>query len=200
MPLARSGSKGSEGEIRHVRTLLDRGVHPTAEALHWAVRQARPGMVTLLLDRGEERGWLTDCYVDFPDFDPLAASLRTSLTSLEIDLVALLLERGADPDARYAGGTTPLMLLAREVSLKQAQAGAPHPDADADGELPSPSPYHEKWFAPLFRLLMEHGADLGLRDDAGRTAADHVPDDDHDRAIKRALLTPSPSGAGLPGA
>ena len=56
--------------------------------------------------------------------------------------------------------------------------------------MPSPSPYHEKWFVPLFELLRAHGAELSLRDAAGRTAADHVPTDDHDRALKRELLTP----------
>jgi len=41
---------------------------------------------------------------------------------------------------------------------------------------------------------MEHGADLSLRDHAGRRAADYVPDDDHDRALKRALLRPPSAG------
>jgi ankyrin repeat protein len=190
MPLARSGGKGSEGDIRHVRALLDRGVHPTAEALHWAVREARPGMVNLLLDRGEQVGWLTDCFVGFPNFDPLASSLRLSLPSLEIGMVELLLERGADPNARDASGATPTMLLAREVYLAEAHVQPPH----FDRMTASPSAYHEKWFVPLLDLLLEHGADLSLRDDAGRTAADHVREADFDRVVKRELLRPRARG------
>jgi ankyrin repeat protein len=184
MPLARRGSKGTEGDIRHVRALLDRGVHPTAEALHWAVREARPQMVDLLLDAGERRGWSTDCFVEFPDFDPLGSSLRLAVVGLEIDMVRHLLERGADPDARDAKGATALMWLTREVYLKETYARPPY----SEQVLASPSPYHEKWFVPLFDLLMAHGADPSLRDLEGRTAADYVPDDDHDRALKLALL------------
>ena len=84
-------------------------------------------MVNLLLDRGEQVGWLTDCAVPYPNFDPLAGSLRSSILSLDIEMA---------------------------------------------------------------KLLLAHGADLSLRDDGGLTAADQLPDDDHDRVIKRALLQP----------
>lgn len=186
MPLARNGSRRSEGDIAHVRRLLDLGVHPTAEALHCSVHQARREMTTLLLDRGDEVGWLTDCFVRFPDFDPLALSLRMSLTLLEIDMVKMLLERGADPNVRYASGRTPLMVLTREVHRR----GAP----EAAGATRTAGPtYHDLWFRPLFDLLVAHGADLALRDDEGRTAADLVREDDPERDLKRALLTPTPA-------
>jgi ankyrin repeat protein len=184
-PLARSGARASEGELHHVRTLIERGVRPTPEALQWAAQQARPQMATLLLDRAERDGWLTGCVGEpWPASDPLAGALRASLLSLEIEMVGLLLERGADPNVRDPGGVTPAMLLARHVYLKRIYARPPH----ADPPLASPSPYHERWFAPLLGLLLTHGADLSLRDAAGRTAADYVPGDDHDRAVKLALL------------
>ena len=187
-PLARSGAARTEGEIGHVRSLLERGVRPTPEALQWAARQARPQMVGLLIDRAERDGWLLDCVAAVPEgHDPLAGALRASLLALEIDMVRLLLERGADPNTRLPSGVTPLMLLVQRVYLAEPYGRPPH----ADPPLPSPSPYHEKWFAPLLSLLLEHGADLALRDLEGRTAADHVQDDDHDRGIKRRLLRPA---------
>jgi ankyrin repeat protein len=184
-PLARSGAAGSEGDLHLVRALIERGVRPTPEALQQAAVQARPEMVRLLLDRGARDGWLVGCQGKVPEpFDPLAGALRASLLSLRIDMVALLLEHGADPDRRDASGATPAMLLARHVYLKETYARPPF----ADSSLASPSPYHDRWFAPLLRLLLEHGADLSLRDHAGRSAADYVPDDDHDRVLKRELL------------
>jgi ankyrin repeat protein len=183
-PLARSFPKGTEGEIHYVQALLERGVRPTPEAPHWAVRQARPAMVNLLLDYGEQIDWLTDCLAKTPNYDPLAGSLRLSIGGLEIDMVKLLLERGADPNARDSRGITPAMQLARDVYLKEVYAQPPY----VAQTLPSPSAYHHKWFVPLLDLLLEHGADLSLRDREGRTAYDYVPDDDHDRVIKRELL------------
>jgi len=143
-------------------------------------------MVNLLLDRGEQVGWLTDCAVPYPNFDPLAGSLRSSILSLDIEMAKLLLERGADPNARDAYGRTATMWLARHIYLKEAYARPPH----SGQSQPSPSPYHERWFVSFLDLLLVHGADLSLRDDGGLTAADQLPDDDHDRVIKRALLQP----------
>jgi ankyrin repeat protein len=184
-PLARSGSQRTEGEIVHVRALLERGARPTPEALQWAASQARPEMTGLLLDRAERDGWLIGCVGDTGEgFDPLAGALRASLLGLEIDMVALLLERGADPNVRDPSGTTPAMMLARHVYLQEIYARPPY----SDPAQPSPSAHHQLWFAPLLDLLVAHGADLALRDAEGRSAADYVPDDDHDRDLKLALL------------
>ena len=141
-------------------------------------------MLALLLDHGERDGWLLHCAGGDTSLDPLAGAVRMSLGSLEIEMLALLLERGADPNERLPNGETPLMLLARQVYLKEIYGRPPYvPEV-----LGSPSPYYERWFAPMLALLLEHGADPSLRDHAGLRAADHVPSDDHDREFKRAAL------------
>lgn len=61
-----------------------------------------------------------------------------------VDTARLLIERGANADARGQHDVTPLMMA----------AAAPHPDP------------------AMVRLLIEKGADLGARDTAGRTALD----------------------------
>lgn len=191
-PLARSGVD----ELRHVRTLVERGVRPTPEAVQAAAQRGNVALVGLLIDTAERDGWLGGCFGALPArHDPLAGALRASLLGLQIEVVRHLLERGADPNVRDGSGTTPAMLLARHVYLKEVYARPPY----ADPPYASPSPYHERWFAPLLALLLEHGADLSLRDDAGRSAADFVPDDDHDRAYKRALLRADARAGPQPG-
>jgi ankyrin repeat protein len=70
--------------------------------------------------------------------------LATAAFQGQLATVRLLLERGADGNARGQRGATPLMMA----------AAAPHPDP------------------AIVRLLMEKGADLNARDQAGRTALD----------------------------
>jgi ankyrin repeat protein len=101
------------------------------------------------------------------------------------EMVRLLLERGADPNMRNGGGITPAMQFADLYYFKKVYARPPYSDAP----VPSPSPYHELHFVPIMELLVEHGADLSLRDDEGRGVLDYLhPDDDHDYAYKRAWL------------
>ncbi len=71
-----------------------------------------------------------------------ARPLHSAAAARHVDVCAILLEAGADPNSRQHGGFTPL--------LEAAQHG--------DAELAS--------------LLLRHGADPGMRLANGKTAAD----------------------------
>jgi ankyrin repeat protein len=71
-------------------------------------------------------------------------SLTLGVMVGDLDYVRILIERGADPDARSSRGVTPLMVA----------ADADHPNA------------------AMVRLLLDKGKDLNARDDRGRTALD----------------------------
>jgi RNA polymerase sigma factor (sigma-70 family) len=90
-------------------------------------------------------------------------------------LAALLLDAGADPDARTRGGQTPLHVAAlvdRPAIVAQLLAGGADPNAAADHDL---TPLH---FAvirdrrAIVRQLLDAGADGALPDWHGRTPLD----------------------------
>lgn len=185
--LAREGAPRQPGELARVRELLDAGVRPTPEGVQAAAVAQRTEMLELLLVRGDADGYLMGCK-GTPVAGPqphLRGALMASVVTLAPEMVQLLLERGADPNTRSGGGITPAMQLAKLYYFKKAYAQPPN----SDGPVPSPSPYHELHFAPMLQMLLDHGADLSLRDDAGRGVIDYLnPDDDHDYAYKRAWL------------
>jgi ankyrin repeat protein len=186
-PLARGGVP-SDAEL--VSALLDRGVRPTPEAAQAAAERERRDILERLLERAEARGWLAGCGGPAPGVQRAAGpllrgALVASVLGLRLEMVRLLLERGADPNAPDAEGRTAVMLLAQHIYLQKVYAAPPY----AEAPLPVPSEYHRLWFAPLFELLVGAGADLGLRDRAGRSVLDYLnPADDHDYALKRRLL------------
>lgn len=78
------------------------------------------------------------------------SALHYAATGRAVEPVALLLKRGAEVDARSANGSTPLMMAAR-YSLE-----------------------------PTVRLLVQHGADLNLRNNLGLGVEDFARNADRD--------------------
>lgn len=105
-----------------------------------------------------------------------ATLLYAAAGSNALKVVALLLERGADPNAHDAGGRTPLLSVAcspegADVARLLVEHGADVNAGDTKGRTPlmqsvaihaSPMPMPE--------VLLELGADLEARDAEGRTA------------------------------
>ena len=137
------------GRDDRVRELLDRD---PALANAWSVDGyppvglaaffAGPSTVRLLLDRGAAVGAAARNAMQ-------VQPLHAAVASRNAETAALLLERGADVDARQQAGYTPLM----------GAAAAGRRD--------------------LVDLLLRHGADPALRSDDGKTAADVAREHGH---------------------
>lgn len=104
---------------------------------------AGPSTAAFLVDRGADVGTAARN-------DMRVQPLHAAVAARNVDAVALLLERGADPDARQQEGYTPLM----------AAAGAGRSD--------------------MVDMLLARGADPGLVNHAGKTAADVAREQGHD--------------------
>ena len=111
-------------------------------ALQLAAFFGHTAAAKLLLEHGAD--------VNAPSRNPLMVQpLHSAAARGGPELIALLLDAGADPNARQAGGYTPL------------QARAAHGDM------------------AMTQLLLKHGADAALRSDDGRTALDMAREKGH---------------------
>jgi len=120
----------AEGYAAVMQVLQRAGLKPNAGDLALAAAGCHTDAVTLALASG----------VGVNGADGQIVPLLTAAGANCVDVVRLLLDRGADVNAKDGDGWTALM--------KAAQAG--HPD--------------------MVRLLMQHGADMSIADKDGRTA------------------------------
>ena len=106
----------------------------------------------------------------------------------KIDVARLLLDAGADPDARGTAWMTGTALHSG-VSARHPDVVAALLDAGADPDLPQSggwTPLHgaaHNGDAETTALLLRHGADPTQSDDEGRTAEDHARDRGDDPTI-----------------
>ena len=128
-------------------------------ALLFAVRQGHIDVARALLDAGAEvndalpkrrrRGWATD---NAPSEEPEvgASALEIAVSNAHFELAALLLERGADPNA--AGpGWTPLHTVSW---VRKPGVGSNDPAPEGSGNMGS---------LTIVRKLVAHGADVNFR-------------------------------------
>lgn len=125
---------------------------PAISALHQAIRwHSNPEIVRLLLAHGA----VADINSVEESWTPLGEALAND--NPQIDIVRLLLENGADPNARQpaAGGDAPLLYaLSYDRPFSSAQPNSLNPNHD---------------LGPMTKLLLDHGADPTQPERSGRT-------------------------------
>lgn len=135
------------GDVDRLTALLDQDpsrVRAVAAdgftALHLAAYFAQRAAASLLLDRGADPRSVAK---NPSKVEPL----HSAVASTRCDVVALLLQRGADADARQQGGFTPLHAAVKRRDME------------------------------MIGLLADHGADPEVTDDEGKSAIDHAQGD-----------------------
>jgi uncharacterized protein len=143
------------GDTSRLREVLgDDGAHVDRRsddgftALHFAAFFGSSEAAAVLIDAGADVSCVAANDMRVQPLHSAAASRSTSTSRL-------LLDAGAPPDARQAGGYTAL----HEAAL--------HADAE------------------LIGLLLQHGANVDIRNDEGRTPADLARSEGHDDTAKR---------------
>lgn len=190
------------GKTEAVRCLLEHGAEVNAlafgdTALHEAAENGKTEVVRCLLEHGAE--------VDLRSRRPHGATpllLAAALQTRRSELLRLLLEAGADPNARAGGGCSPFMLAAerpcREACDLMRRYGAEYTinEAAALGNLEDVrsflakdpgckdrETYRDKTpiysaaihgHADVFFFLLEKGADIKARCDPDKTTVLHA--------------------------
>ncbi|MFN0245359.1 MAG: ankyrin repeat domain-containing protein [Kofleriaceae bacterium] len=161
------------GGVALAKELLAQGADPTAREsgftpLHVAAMEAQMpgnhlGVARVLLDAGAD----VDARSHGVGFTPLFFAVGVDA----VDMVDLLLERGADPRATTATGETPLHEAAREAegtgTIARLLAAGVDPNARADdGSIPILRPAEQGHDAKT-RALLDAGSDPALVDEHG---------------------------------
>lgn len=197
-----------QGHVDAARVLLKAGADPNLlaaemrvappgasryNALHWAVVRRRADIIPLLLEHGVsveyDRGGPHMAYVAEANYLDLIERKRAAGESLELweavlsgneDLVASLLDAGADIDEPYGGYLRSPLHMAAERGhgnlvrlLARRGARVDLPDMYGQTALIMAALYDQ---AEAVRALLEAGADPTLRDRSRRTALDYALD------------------------
>eukprot|EP00047_Mylnosiga_fluctuans_P000016 m.183756 g.183756 ORF g.183756 m.183756 type:complete len:1071 (-) comp10001_c0_seq29:385-3597(-) len=159
-----------------LRVLLARGADVNKgraiSALHHAVGMAPPDLerIALLLDSGASIGAPGDIFDDLLQ----AAVSAVCDDHPSLDVVRLILDRGADPNpASAAGGTFLIHLLRSPSNVPEdlvrllLERGADVTGVAPDGQTALHAVTQQRRPAPLARLLLERGADVNARNEMG---------------------------------
>ena len=120
------------------------GKHGGLSAIHLAAREGRTSTVMALLDRGVD--------IDMPSAADNTTPMLMAAINGYFDLVADLLERGADPNLASDAGATPLYAVLNMHWAPKAR----HPQ-------PLEYEQQETGYLELMRALLEAGADVDAR-------------------------------------
>ena len=135
----------------------------SAQLLGLAARDSRLDLIDLLVKGGA---------------DPRAVGADIFVNTTDLEIFHYLLHRGASPSRRHENGFTPLIYVTRGDKGEHPEKiqllldyGAPVNDVGPKGR----TALHYAaagGFLRVIRLLLEHGADATVRDEAGNTPRD----------------------------
>ncbi|WP_235238765.1 M48 family metallopeptidase [Paenibacillus alkaliterrae] len=145
----------SEGDIERVEALLEGGMDPNVTdgegwtALMWAAQLNELEIASSLITAGADPDMVEHSYEE--------TALTIALFNESLEIVAFLLEHGANPNLQDSSGWAPIMTAA------------------ANGDAES------------VQLLLDAGADPAIADDTDRTAADYALENGYDEIAQLLL-------------
>lgn len=162
-----------EKQVTVVRILLDRGANPEVKSMSGvtpllaASRSGDPTIVELLADKGAN--------VDPTSNELGRSALWTAAFEDHINVVKILIKKGASLDLAASDGSTPLFAAARQgwdaIASELVRAGADINSQQKDGL----TPLHiavVHGHLEVVQLLVQAGAGTMIRDSRGRTPGD----------------------------